>query len=352
VGCVYKRGKIWWVAYYQHGKQVQESARTTSQTEAKRLLKEREGKVATGQPILHRADRVTYREIAHDLQEHYETTGARNLEETGYRLAHLGRYFKHMRVTQIGSAEITAYARHRQREGAANATINRELETLSRMLRLAFEHNKLARVPVIHKLQPSPPRQGFFEPEPFEAVKRYLSPDLQLACTIMYTYGWRVRSEVLMLQKRHVDLEAGTLRLDPGGTKNDDPRVVYLTPELKGLLAAQLARVSVLERETGQVIPHLFPHLTGPWRGERIQDFKKRWKAACVKAGCPGMLRHDFRRTAVRNLVNSGVPEHTAMKIAGHRSRTVFDRYAIVSAADLQEATRKLLVNGSTPSQL
>src|SRR5215510_15622727 len=132
MGCVYRRGNIWWVAYYQHGKQVQESARTTSQSEAKRVLKEREGKVATGQPILKRADRIGYEEIAHDLCEHYETTGARNLEETGYRLAHLGRYFKNMRVTQMGSVEITAYARHRQQEGAANATINRELETLSR----------------------------------------------------------------------------------------------------------------------------------------------------------------------------------------------------------------------------
>ncbi len=346
MGCVYKRGRVWWLAYYQHGKQVQESARTTSQSEAKRLLREREGKVATGQPILHRADRIGYEELAHDLCEHYATTGVRNLEETGYRLKHLGHYFKNMRAAQIGSAEITAYARHRQREGAANATINRELETLGRMLRLAFEHNKLARVPVIHKLQPSPPRQGFFEPEQFEAVKRHLSPDLQLAITIDYTYGWRAQSEVLTLQKRHVDLEAGTLRLDPGSTKNDDARVVYLTPELKGLLAAQLERVSRLEREMGQVIPHLFPHLTGPWRGKRIQDFKKRWKAACVQAGCPGMLRHDFRRTAVRNLVNSGVPERIAMKVTGHRSRMVFDRYHIISPADLQEATRKLVVNG------
>jgi integrase len=140
-------------------------------------------------------------------------------------------------------------------------------------------------------------------------------------------------------------LDAGTIRLDAGATKNDEGRVVYLPADLKGQIAAQIDRVRALERETGRLVPYLFPHFTSGHRyrkGDRIQDFKKAWATACRKAGIAGRLRHDFRRTAVRNLVNAGVPERVAMKVTGHKTRSVFDRYHIVSPAELQEATRKL----------
>jgi integrase len=163
-----------------------------------------------------------------------------------------------------------------------------------------------------------------------------------VAVTIGYTFRWRLQSEVLTLERRQLDLDAGTLRLEPGSTKNDDGRVVYLTAELKSLLAAQLERVRALEREMGRILVPLFPHLKGRHRGQRIQDFKKAWKTACEKAGCPGMLRHDFRRTAVRNMVNVGVPERVTMKVTGHKTRSVFDRYHIVSPADLQKLACKL----------
>ena len=180
----------------------------------------------------------------------------------------------------------------------------------------------------------------------------------RLAVCIAYTYGWRMQSEVLTLTTAQMDMSAGTLRLEAGQTKNEDGRLVYLTPELCTLIAAQFERVGALGRKLQRIVPGLFPHLSGGRQGQRIRQFNKRWHTACVKAGLGmylnasrrgkkyrryrGPLLHDFRRTSVRNMVNKGVPERVAMTVTGHRTRSVFDRYHIVSPRDLQEVARKL----------
>jgi integrase len=308
--------------------------------------------------VLLRVDRVTYDEARDDLKQHYATTGEREKVESDRRFAHLDRFFAGRRLITISGADVTAYVAQRQAAEAANGTVNRELGVLCKLLRLAYRHNKLAGVPAFSYLREAAPRQGFFEDAQFEAVRRLLAEDLRVVVTIAHIFGWRVPSEVLTLERRQLDLEAGTLRLDPGTTKNGDGRVVYLTPELKAMLAGQVARVDVLQRQLGRIIPWLFPHLTSPCQqagcarghhhiGDRRRRLQKVWKTACKAAGVPGRLAHDFRRTAVRNLERRGVPRSVAMKITGHRTEAVYRRYAIVSDADLQEATLRL--TGTNP---
>ena len=109
--------------------------------------------------------------------------------------------------------------------------------------------------------------------------------DLQVAVTLSHAYGWRTQSEAFILEQRCLDLELGTFRLDPGTTRNDDGRVVYLTSELKVMLKTQMARVDELGWQLVRIIPYLFPHLKGKLKGSRRKDFRKPWKTACTKPG-------------------------------------------------------------------
>src|SRR2546427_11188404 len=133
-----------------------------------------------------------------------------------------------MKLVEIDAAAILGYVAHRRRQGRAAATINVDLGTLRKALRLAQEYGKLATGPRIQMLRPAAPRQGFFERDQFEAVQAALPADLALVMTIAFLYGWRITSEVLTLTKAQVDLEVGTLRLEPGSTKNQEGRLVFL----------------------------------------------------------------------------------------------------------------------------
>jgi integrase len=139
--------------------------------------------------------------------------------------------------------------------------------------------------------------------------------------------GWRITSEVLPLEWRNVDLRAGEIRLDPNTTKNCDARVFPITDDLRVLLDERRHATKELERKHGQIIPWVFFRLVAKGRGGEkeprpIRAFDKAWETACA-AGCPGRIPHDFRRTAVRNMVRRGVPERVAMQLAGHKTRSV-----------------------------
>ena len=341
-GMLYLRGETWWIKYHQDGRPFYESTGTKDERKARSVLRDRVQRAESGAPVLPNLARVTYDDAAKALKEHYTVTGERDVTEAGYWLAHLDRYFKGRRLASIGTRDSEQYALRRQGQKASNGSINRELAVLGRMLKLAYEHDRLARLPVLRKLEESAPRQGFFERDAFAAVRRRLDDDLQVAVSIAYTFGWRMQSEVLSLEQRQLNLEAGTLTLDPGQTKNGEGRIVRLTPELHIMLTEQVARVKALERQANRIIPALFPHLSGRFTGQPRRDFRRAWATACDDAGSPGMLRHDLRRTAVRNMEQAAVPRSVAMKLTGHRTENVYRRYAIVSPADLEAAAVKL----------
>src|SRR5215471_12334090 len=116
---------------------------------------------------------------------------------------------------------------------------------------------------------------------------------------------------------------------------------IELSKNKKGLTIPLSGRLLVLVESAWNnrsiFCPYLFHH-----KGEPIGDFRKAFDAACAAAGLQGIVPHDLRRSAVRNFIRAGVKESVAMRLSGHRTRSVFDRYNIVSEDDLIDASTKL----------
>jgi len=173
-------------------------------------------------------------------------------------------------------------------------------------------------------------RKGFFEHGEFIALRDALPCYLKPFITFAYKTGWRL-SEILTLTWNQVDINQGIVRLEVGETKNNEGRTVYLDEELKEVMQSQL-------KNRKNLLPYVF--LNGK-NDDRVKSFNKAWNTACKKAKIGKRLFHDFRRTAVRNMVRSGIPERVAMMISGHKTRSIFDRYNIVNDTDLKLAAQQ-----------
>lgn len=358
MGELRQRGKIWWIRYYRDGRRYEESAKSGRKGDAIDLLRTREGAIANGAPMTSQIGRLTFDDAVADVVTDYRVNNKRTLADVERRIKlHMRPYFRGRKMVGISTADVRAYVAHRQeatrrpdgteKPGAANAQINRELAILKRAFRLATQANKLLVRPHIPMLKEDNVRQGFFEADAFEAMRKHLPDDVQGIATFAYLTGWRIQSEILPLTWAQIDRKAEIVRLEPGQTKNGRGRTLPYgqLPELRSVIEAQwVVRESF--KAAGRIVPHVFHR-----DGEPMRRFRTAWTNACNAAGCPGKIPHDLRRTAVRNLVRAGVPEKTAMMITGHETRSVFDRYAITSEGDLQDALGRLALAGTKKGQ-
>jgi integrase len=138
-----------------------------------------------------------------------------------------------------------------------------------------------------------------------------------------------------------VDFERGIMRLDKGTTKNGEAHKFPIIPELAEVLEP-LRRTAT---ERGFKLVFCYAESGAP-----IRDFRGAWVKACEQAGIGKRLFHDFRRTAARALIRAGVSEPVAMDMLGHKTRSVFERYAITDETVLSEAGGKLAAHLSAES--
>jgi integrase len=353
MGMIYKRGNVWWIKYYKNGEPLRESSGSTKKMVAKKLLDRREGEIAIGKIPGIKFEKVKFDELAEEFLRDYRINQKKSLVRAERSVNHLSEFFEGYRAAGITTPVINQYIELRIDEGAANATINRELSALKRMFNLGAKQTppKVDRVPYIPMLKENNVRKDFFEHSQYLALKDALPSYLKPFVTFAYNVGWR-DTEIAGLTWNQVDLDQGTVRLEVGDTKNNEGRTIYLDQELKILFRMQWEK----RKRSGKIIPYVFPNKlgTGP-----IKDFRYSWNNACRKAGLgygykfnkkyvekwkdelpAGPILHDFRRTAVRNMVRAGIPERVAMMISGHKTRSVFDRYNIVSDSDLRLAAK------------
>jgi integrase len=283
---------------------------------------------------------VTFDLLAQALLEDYVLQQYRTLNSIRARVEYLRGFFGGWLAETITTDTVRQYQLHRRAQGAAAATINRELQALHRMLHVAVQRDLLVRLPIFPtRLQENPPRQGFFEHEEYLKVRAALPPAFQDVLDFAYYSGWR-RNEILYLTWAEVDLPGGVIRLSPHRSKTRTGRVLPLSGPL----------LQVLERRQGRRIghdPRVFRR-----DGVPVRVWRCALRDACRIAQVPHRLLHDCRRTAARNLIRAGVPERVAMILTGHKTRSVFDRYNIVNERELLSAGERLVsyLDGQRPS--
>jgi len=322
-----------WIKYYRHGRAFRESTNTNDERKANKVLERRLAEINQGTFMGPQLERTKVDELAEMFVRDYRINDKKSLDDAEARWKrHLKPFFGSMRAIDVTSEQLARYVDKRQHEEAANATINRELAALKRMFRLGQQATppKVVRLPKFPKLAENNIRKGFLEDGQYCKLLEYC-PELWFRALVECgrTYGWRV-SELLSMRVGQADASQRVIRLEPGTTKNRDGREVLMTDSVCQLLTALIhgkaADAYVFTRKNGK----------------RVKDFRVMWQNACAHAGVPDLLFHDLRRTGARNLRRAGVAEGIIMKIGGWRTRSVFERYAIVSRSDMNDAILKL----------
>jgi integrase len=355
-GLIQQEGSPFWYTLIRvRGKQYKKSTGTSVKQEALKILRARQQEAEASGPPSREDSKLTYKNLREVLLSDYEEQENRALlhnKETGKpyisSLTQLDKYFSDWKVSEITTHSVDRFKASLKGK-VANGTINRSLAALRRMFKLAIEKGRKIQAPVIKMLPEAEPRQGFLDVADYDklhaALPEYVRPMLQTG----YYTGMRL-GEIVNLKWGSVDLAEGEIRLAGEDTKNKQPRTIPLIDGLPDMMEGL--------RRANPDAEYVF---LSP-KGEVVSSFIKAWRNACVKAAIPtringrevvshfdektgeyvGLIFHDLRRSAIRNLIRAGVDQTVAKEISGHKTDAVFKRYNITDGKDLRKAADKV----------
>ena len=337
-GRVFRRGSIWWVAYYHAGREYRESSKASDRKVAVSLLRQRVGEVTTG--LLHvsparpgRIGAATMQDLFDLVEHNHELNGRRNSKNLTY-LKRLRRRFAGYTVQACTSTAVSHYMATMLRSGRKAPTINREIAVLRAALRLGYQHDLVPRLPVIKLLPDYSVRNEFFTRAEMDTLLPYLPEYLQDVVLFGFLTGWR-KGEILGLEWANVNRATGVIRLHPEQNKGRTVRVLALQGELTTLINRRWHA-----RKAGsRLATHVFHRAGCPLSNSNV---RRHWLIACRQAGLGHRWFHSLRRSAARSMSLQGVPEKVIMSIMGHKTRVMFDRYNIVTEADQRAYAERL----------
>ncbi|MCC6747517.1 MAG: tyrosine-type recombinase/integrase [Deltaproteobacteria bacterium] len=262
-------------------------------------------------------------------------------EEDWSRSKHLLRLLGERNIESLTLLDIDQYRTQRltektkYRRAPSKATLDHELKLLKRIINYAIRCGLVAGNPIAgvkNLLRPNDNARKVLMPDDvFNHIVAHAVPHLQPILVLLRDTGMR-RGEVLGLSWDQVDLERGTIRLGHQDTKTNAGRIVPLTERCVCALGG-------LDGGGRWVFQN--PQTGKPWRNLRA-SFILACKGAGVEPGINGFVLHDLRRAAITEMRRAGVSEIVTMRISGHKTRSVFERYNIVGEDDLTAAVEKV----------
>lgn len=328
-GCLYRRGRVWWMKFYAGQRPTFESTKTDDRKAAEALLKQRLAAAALNQLPDPGAQKLSVRDLLAALRSDYELRGRKSLPQLDSRIRlHLDPLLGSIQAIGFGNRHVEAYVRRRREDHATNAAINRELEHVRAAFKLAVDSDRLPKAPKIRLLDEDNVRTGFLEHHQYQALKQALPLYLVPLFVVAYHVGCRL-GELLQIRWEQVDFPASQIWLDGKQTKARVARVLPIYGEMRDVLLAAFTE----RNDRFPECAHVFNN-----NGSAIVDFRKAWRKSTELAGVAWLRFHDLRRSAVRNMDRAGIPRTTIRRIIGHETDAMFDRYRIVDQRDIQEA--------------